>query len=82
MSVICDLQFNVVGVGSVFARLPVRSDVDSLPQQVVGSVAIGNRYVRMSDHTPIAQTLNQDLAINCPTSAIICLVLQNKHKLL
>jgi hypothetical protein len=37
MSVICDLQFNVVGVGSVFARLPVRPDVDSLPQQVVGS---------------------------------------------
>ena len=42
--------------------------------------AIGNRYVRREKHTPIAQVLNQDLAINCPISAIICLVLQNKHK--
>src|ERR1700728_3546439 len=36
MSVICDLQFNVVGVGSTFALLPIRLDVGSLPQQLVG----------------------------------------------
>src|SRR3984957_7294575 len=36
MSVMCGLQFNFVGGGSVFAGLPILPDVGALPQQVVG----------------------------------------------
>jgi hypothetical protein len=78
MSVICDLQFNGVGVGLVFARLPIRPDVGALPQQVVGP-SCAREIVTLAavDHTLIPSALNQGLALNRQTNAIISPVLQN-----
>src|ERR1700755_2863588 len=58
MSVICDLQFNVVGVRSVFRLTASSPGCRALPQQVVPSSCVGNRHSPAVEDTHIQRCLN------------------------